>query len=327
MNDGLMKLLFVWRFLLLFFVLNIQGCATKEVSSWSFGKPPGLNSDLRNQEIQLFGKTLFNDRRLSFNNAISCASCHQPNRAFTDGKNLATGINNSVAFRNTPSLLNCAYLPRLMADGEVKSLEVQVLVPLTDPREMGNSIQHVISKMRKIKSYNHAAKRLFGRAFDAYVLTRAIAAYERSLIGQTSRFDAFWKGRKEALNPDEKRGWQLFDEVLKCTQCHPAPRFTTYAVVNNGLKQFNSIDNGRFRITGNKTDLNCYKIPSLRNVARTAPFMHDGSLKTLEEVIDFYSRGGNQVANQSIFVHRFEISQKEKSQLIDFLKTLTDIGK
>jgi cytochrome c peroxidase len=306
-------------------LLLVYACKHQAENELTFGPVPGIQNDLRNKEVQLLGKALFFDKRLSADNSIACATCHQPNKAFTDGRRVAVGLNQSQGIRNVPTLINSAYLNRFMADGVVKSLEEQAIVPIQDLKEMGISFRQLIQKLKNIRAYTFAARRLFNRPMDAYVLTRSIAAYERSLIGQKSRFDDYWRGNENALTPSEKQGWLLFKGRLNCVECHPAPRFYKEGTANNGLKSWNAKDNGRYRITGKWSDLNRYKIPSLRNVVLTAPYMHDGSLATLGSVIDFYQKGGNKVANQSVFIHGFVLNSTEKQHLIDFFKSLTDV--
>lgn len=314
---------FIAIFLIL---LGIASCSERtkvEISPLGDMHEPAENPSTQSK-IEL-GKKLFFDKRLSLNNTISCASCHVPSRAFTDGKQLGEGVEKRQAFRNTPSILNAGFLPKLMYDGEISSLEEQVLVPILDHDEMGASMPEIIEKLQKDKDYQNSAQKIFNRSFDAWVLTRSIAAYERSLISDDSPFDQFYFGNKEnAITESARRGWKLFSDELKCTTCHPAPFFTDFKVHNNGKTHLNELDLGRYRITNDSLDIGYFKTPSLRNVEITGPYMHDGSKKSILEVIDYYQNGGSNGVNQEDVIKPFVLSADEKRDLIHFLKSLTD---
>lgn len=271
-----------------------------------------------------FGKKLFFDKRLSRNNEISCASCHQPDKAFTDGLPKSSGSNGETAMRNAPSLLNSSYFKSYMYDGEVKTLEEQVLVPIQDHLEMGSSMKEVLQKLSKDPEYRKLSKTIFNRELDAYVVTRAISTYERSLISRNSKFDQYLAGDKNALNADERAGWLLFSEKLYCTKCHSGPDFTNYSVVSNGLYSDYGSDAGRFRINGLEKERGAFKVPSLRNISLTAPYMHDGSIQTLKEVILHYSKGGAHFPNKSPFIKPFQLNGLEINQLESFFRALID---
>lgn len=271
-----------------------------------------------------FGKRLFFDKRLSKNNDLSCATCHKPNKAFTDGLIKSRGTNGAIAMRNAPSLFNTAYSKSYMYDGEVKTLEQQVLVPIQDHLEMGSSMKEVLHKLSKDPEYIRLAKKTFNRELDAYVITRAISTYERTLISRNSKFDRYKKGEKSALNANELAGWKLFSEKLYCITCHSGPDFTNYSVVCNGLYTDYGSDQGRYRINGLEKEKGAFKVPSLRNVSVTAPYMHDGSIRTLKEVILHYSRGGANHPYKSSIIKPFQLTDLEINQLESFLKTLVD---
>lgn len=271
-----------------------------------------------------FGKSLFFDKRLSHNNQISCASCHKPHQAFTDGLEKSRGVNGAVAMRNAPSLFNSSFFKSYMYDGEVKTLEEQVLVPIQDHLEMGSSMKEVLQKLSKDPEYKRLAKTVFNRELDAYVITRAISTYERSLLSRNSKFDRYRAGEKDALNPNERAGWLLFSRKLYCTKCHSGPDFTNYAVVSNGLYKDYGTDQGRYRINGLEKEKGTFKVPGLRNVSLTAPYMHDGSMLTLKDVIMHYAKGGVSFSNKSNIIKPFRLNNLEISQLESFLRTLTD---
>jgi len=275
-------------------------------------------------EAIALGKKLFFDKRLSINNTISCASCHQVAFAFTDRKPLSRGVYGRTAFRNASSLLNVSFSPTLMYDGQVPSLEMQALVPLKDHREMGNDLPKLIKKLARIPYYATAAKEVYHRPFDAWVLTRSLSAFERSLFSTKSNYDLYMAGDKVALSASARRGLKLFNNDFACVACHPAPFFTTFETVNNGLYKIYGKDKGRYRITNDKKDIGKFKIPSLRNVELTFPYMHDGSLQTIEAVLLHYSQGGKKGVNQDKKIHAFQLSAQNKTDLISFLYSLTD---
>lgn len=270
------------------------------------------------------GRQLFFDKRLSDDNSIACASCHLPEKAFTDGKRFSNGVRGGKTMRNTPSILNSAYLPRLMYDGQLTSLELQMLVPLQDHTEMASDMRQLVMELRADPIYAAAAKRVFNRPFDAYVLTRSIASYERSLVAQNSPFDRYMQGDERALTASQKRGWNLFQNKLYCVKCHTPPHFTNYRNECNGLYTDYGADQGRYRINWKETEKGVFKTPSLRNVALTAPYMHDGSKKTLLDVLRHYEKGGERHPNQSVFIHAFALSAENEKDLINFFNSLTD---
>ena len=276
------------------------------------------------EKIEL-GRKLFFDKRLSLDETVSCASCHIPEFAFTDRKKVSNGINGRITARNSPSILNAGYLKTIMFDAHVPTLEMQVEAPLQEHAEMGIAFGKLLERLQKIPEYQNAAQKIYQRDFDAWVLTRSIAAFERSLISDNSKFDQYmYQNKKSSLNKSEKAGWKIFSEKLYCTKCHPAPHFTTYVAENNGLYLDYGEDKGRFRIHHDSTDIGKFKVPSLRNASLTFPYMHDGSIRTLEDVIEHYSKGGSGNENQNKVITSFNLTKNEKRDLILFLNTLTD---
>lgn len=299
-------------------------CSNRQKSKF-ISIPSPKDNPLTDEKIA-FGKKLFFDKRLSAGNQVSCATCHQPEKAFTDGLSKSIGVDGRIAMRNAPSILNSAYFNRYMYDGEIKTLEEQVLVPLQDHQEMASSMKEILRKLSRDKEYRKLARSVFNRELDAYVITRAISSYERSLISRNSRFDQYLAGNRKSLNADEVAGWKLFSEKLYCIQCHSGPDFTNYSVVSNGLYSDYGFDQGRYRINGREEEKGTFKIPGLRNVALTAPYMHDGSLKTLREVILHYAKGGKDFPNKSSIIKRFSVTDLEIRQLESFLRSLSEIS-
>lgn len=307
----------------LVFLFLIKCHSSKLVSSFEVIPYPSDN-ELTQEKIEL-GRKLFFDKRLSVNETVSCSSCHLPQYAFTDRKKVSEGIYGRKTERNSPSILNAAYLKTVMYDAHLPTLEMQVIVPIQEHVEMGMNMVELLKRLKSIDGYQEAAKKIFSRDFDAWVLTRSIASYERSLVSKNSRFDQYYyQKRKEVLTPSEKRGWKLFSEKLYCTQCHPAPFFTTFLPENNGLYKEYTADKGRFRIHNDSNDIGKFKIPSLRNIELTYPYMHDGSMTSIEEIIEHYSKGGQKHSLQSSIIKPFTLTEKEKKELKAFLFALTD---
>lgn len=263
-----------------------------------------------------FGKELFFEKQLSVTGTVSCATCHIPENYFTDNKVKGIGIHGRKTNRNVPSILNVKNQPYFMFDGGVKTLEMQLLVPIQDTNEMGEQMKHILFKLNKNKSYREKARALFHRKLDAFVLTRAIAAYERSIISSNSRYEQYKKGEIQ-FNTLEKRGESLFFE-LKCNRCHSGEDFTNYTFQDNGLSKHIPTDLGRYRITENEKDKWTFKVPSLKNCDKTAPYLHDGSITTLEKVIIAYENSRN--ANTKIR----SLTLSERKSLVEFLKSLTE---
>jgi cytochrome c peroxidase len=303
-----------------------HSCSNKTYFSAEFISVPAPQDNPTTEEKAELGRKLFFDKRLSRDGTISCATCHNPSKAFTDQLTTSRGINGQTTERNSPSILNSGFLKTAMFDAHLQTLELQVIVPIQEKTEMGHNMKELIPQLRAIPEYQAAAKKIFNRDFDAYVLTRSISAFERTLVSMNSRYDQFQRGNKRALNKSEQAGLKLFTEKLYCTQCHPAPYFTTFIAENNGLYQnYEPItDKGRFRIHLDSNDIGKFKVPSLRNIELTFPYMHDGNLKTLEDVIAHYSKGGQRHPKQNKVIVPFQLNKQEHKQLIAFLKSLTD---
>ena len=271
------------------------------------------------------GRKLFFDTRLSKGDAIACVSCHRPDFAFTDHISLSQGVEGRQTDRNSPSILNAGFLPTVMFDAHIETLEKQVIVPIQEHVEMDMNMKVLLKKLRAIPEYAKAARDIFDRDFDAWVLTRSISAFQRSLVSLDSPFDRFYyKNDKSALNASEQRGWKIFSDKLYCTECHAPPMFTNYEPLSNGLYSDYGKDKGRFRIHNDSTDIGKFKVPSLRNIDLTFPYMHDGSIGSLEEVIKHYSKGGNPHVNKDARIVPFTISNDEQVDLIHFFEALTD---
>ncbi len=271
----------------------------------------------------ILGKELFYNKKLSRDGSISCATCHKPEFAF--GDNLATtpGINNLPGTRNVPSLANVAYHPYFTREGGVPSLEMQVLVPIQEHNEFDFNIVHIVERLKNDVQINEMSLEAYGQEISSFTLVRAIANFEREIISNKSKYDNYLQGN-ESLSDDEFSGLQLFkSERLNCSSCHHGFDFTDYSFSNNGLYQ-DYEDIGRYRVTRDSSDIALFKTPSLRNLEFTSPYMHDGSLNTIDEVIDHYENRVQEHPNLDSRIKNFDLSENEKFQLKAFLKTLSD---
>lgn len=271
------------------------------------------------------GEKLFFEPLLSKNNSLSCASCHIPEKAFADNEIISTGTNpQHSGVRNTPSILNRAYLPHLMIEGSIKSLEHFSIAPLQENKEMNQNIAKSVEKIADNPEYI----RLFKEAYDTVpsikYIPRALAVYQRYLLSKGSKFDAYLAGKTNALNEQEKAGMHLFySERTNCGKCHSGFLLSDFKFHNIGIINTKP-DSGRFRLTGIPADSLAYKTPSLRNVAITYPYMHDGQFQTLDEVLAFYNKGGENIPRKSELIKPLGLNAEELAQLKAFLLTLND---
>lgn len=282
------------------------------------------DNELTEARVRL-GEYLFFDARLSRDLSISCASCHDPEKAFSDQKRFSNGVEGKNGKRNAPTLFNTGFAPDLLWDGGSFSLEAQALVPIENHREMDFRLPEIAARLSSDRHFKEMARIAYGSERYESVILKALASYERSLISFDTRFDDYYyNGKKSALNAEEKAGLKLFfSEKTKCASCHTPPLFTNYSYQDNGF--FDTYkDSGRGRITLLPEDLGKFKVPSLRNVALTFPYMHNGSAATLEEVISSYNDGGKASVNQSTLIQPLKLSVAEQKALISFLKTLSD---
>lgn len=271
------------------------------------------------------GKMLFFDKALSLDSSISCGSCHFAEHAFTDPRRFSLGVNDSLSLRNAMPIFNLAYNRSFFWDGGVPTLELQVLAPIENHLEMNLSLQEAEARIKQNPQYRELFRKAYNREPDLYGLVRAIASYERTLISGNSKYDKYvYQNDKSVLNPSELRGMQVFfGEKAECFHCHTGFNFSDQTFQNNGLYA-EYADQGRARITGRNLDIGKFKVPSLRNLSYTAPYMHDGSLNTLEEVVQHYMSGGKNHPNQNPTIRPFTLTPEEQEDLIAFLKTLDD---
>lgn len=266
------------------------------------------------------GKTLFYDPSLSVDFSTSCASCHHSELAFTDNQATSKGVEDRDGTRNSPTLANVAYQPYFMREGSVPSLEMQVLVPIQEHNEFAFNMVELCERLNEMPDYVRMTQDAFGTEMTPFALTRALATFERTLISGNSPYDQFKQG-KGALSASEMRGMDLFFSArTNCSTCHSGINFTDYSIRNNG---YESGDVGRMRFTTDSADYSLFKIPSLRNIALTDPYMHDGSFATLREVIDNYNAGGSSAYSDPL-IRPLNLTETEINDLIQFLHSLTD---
>ncbi len=271
----------------------------------------------------VLGKKLFYDPIMSSTKEVSCASCHDPSLGFTDGLAFSIGVEERVGFRNAPSLANVAYQPYLLREGSLATIEMQVLVPLQEHHEFDLNILELVERLKEDEEYVAMSLEAYDRPPDAFVVTRALANFERSLISGQSRYDLSINEGLSLTNSEKKGEALFFSETLACGQCHGGHNFSNYAITNNGL-YLHYEDEGKFRLTNDSLDLATFKTPSLRNVAITGPYMHDGSIESLEAVIAHYAAGGKNHMNKHPLIQGFDISAEDEGHLIAFLQSLTD---
>jgi cytochrome c peroxidase len=269
---------------------------------------PMPESNQLNAEKIALGRRLFFDRRLSRDGTLACASCHDPKLVFSDGRTVARGVGGAKGTRNSPALINRGYGSMFFWDGRAKSLEQQVLEPILNPIEMA------LTK-------TELERRTGLKAAD---VTAALASYVRTIRSGDSRFDRYSAGRTDSLNSSEKAGLQLFRGKGGCSACHIGPNFTDEKFHNTGVAWHDGhiTDEGRFAFSGDQRDHGAFKTPTLREIARSAPYMHDGTLATLEDVVDFYSEGGRPNLTLDSQIRPRNFSPEEKRALIAFLQTL-----
>lgn len=275
------------------------------------------------------GRLLFFDKRLSKNDTITCASCHLPSKGFTDGKAVSTGINGLKGGRSAPASFNRIFSKAQFWDGRAETLEEQSIGPFVNPVEHGfNNHDEMVAKMKKIPGYRKLFQEVFGREIVSEDVGKAIASFQRTKLSGNSAVDKFDVGGDEtALSESAKRGLELFRGKARCTRCHSGFNFTDEKFHNLGIGwDTNTVDLGRYMVTKNPEDIGAFKTPTLREIARTAPYMHDGRFKTLEEVVKFYNQGGIKNPHQDNTIIPLELTEQEQQDVVALLKSLNGEG-
>lgn len=284
--------------------------------------PVPLDNAITAEKVEL-GRELFFDTLLSADGTVSCATCHRPEYAYAEPLAVSKGIGGRTGRRNAPTVLNTAYLQSLFWDGSAPSLEKQAAQPLFNHVEMGLEDEQSLLIRLKPK-YGERFLQIFGGPASLKTVTQAISCFERTLLSGNSDFDRFEAGNQDAISAAAQRGRSLFFGKARCGNCHIPPLFTDHKFHHLGVGWEGEMtgDKGRFEVTKNKKDMGAFKTPPLRDVTLTAPYMHDGSVATLREVLELYSRGGHDTPYRDSLLKPLDLSSKEIDDLISFLKTL-----
>ena len=255
------------------------------------------------------GRRLFFDKRLSRDRSMACATCHQAKRAFTDGRPVAVGFERRKAARNVPTLINRVYGKSFFLDGRAATLEQQAIEPILNPLEMNLTLAEIKPRT----------------GLEPEEVARALASYVRTIVSGSSRYDRYISGDTKALSGQTLLGLGVFRGKGRCTVCHTGPNLTDESFHNTGVAWRDGalLDAGRFKVTGRNEDRGAFKVPTLREVAKTAPYMHDGSLATLEHVVAYYDRGGNPNPGLDEDLRPLHLTAEEKRALVAFLKSLS----
>lgn len=282
------------------------------------------DNPLTTAKVEL-GKKLYFDPRLSADGSVSCARCHKPEHGFADDTPFSDGVKGQLGDRNSPTVLNRLYSKAQFWDGRAASLEEQALGPVQNPVEMANTLPAMLSSLDKIAGYKPDFEKAFGSAeITADRVAKAIASFERTVLSGNSAFDRFQAGDTSAISESAKRGFAVFMAKGNCAQCHPLPNFTDeeYHNLGVGMNKPNP-DLGRYKVTKNEKDKGAFKTPTLRDVANTGPYLHDGSGETIEAVVALVGRGGIRNPHLDEKMKPLKLTKKEQADLVEFLKTLT----
>jgi cytochrome c peroxidase len=319
---------------------------------WALLVPP--ENPVTPEKVAL-GRRLYFDTRLSADGSVSCATCHDPAKGFSDGRKVAIGIGGKSGARNSPTVLNSVFNEFQFWDGRANGLEDQAKGPMVNPLEMGMASHEVVSAaVAKVPEYRAEFQRLFGREPDIDVIVQAIASFERTVVSGNSKVDRFLAGDKGALSEAGQRGWVLWNGKARCNTCHAlgesTPTLTDNKFHNIGVaaknRDFASLarraadvkdpaelafhpeftELGRFVVTRQPKDIGAFKTPGLRDIALTAPYMHDGSEATLMDVVNFYDRGGEPNPYLDGGVVPLKLTEQEKQDLVVFMESLTGEG-
>ncbi len=295
------------------------------------GKPPlGLpvvplpKDNPLTKEKAALGRALYFDPRLSVDSSVSCASCHSPGLGWSNALPVGIGIRGQKGTRSAPVIYNAAYLDLLFWDGRAKSLEDQATGPIQNPIEMGNgagSLPKVAARINAISGYKSWFIKVFGQPATPDTLVKAIASYERTILSGNAPVDRYQAGDTKALSPQAARGFALFKGKANCTSCHVGFNFSDgdFRNLGVGMNKPNP-DLGRYDVTHDPADKGKFKTPTLREITESGPYMHDGSMKTLKEVVDFYDKGGEKNPNLDKQIVPLHLTAQEKTDLVAFLK-------
>ncbi|MET0637402.1 MAG: cytochrome c peroxidase [Chitinophagaceae bacterium] len=324
-----------WSIVILVFVM--LSCSKEIAERFAgFQSPPDFpatvykfeNNPVTRAGFEL-GRKLFYEPRLSVNNTISCGSCHIQSSAFTQhGHDLSHGVDDRLGTRNSPPIMNLAWTPLFMWDGGVFDLDLQPIIPITSHEEMDENLENVLQKLRQDNEYRRLFRNAFGsEEISTAFLMKSLSQFMLMCVSDQSKYDKVRRSQGETFSPAEQAGYELFRQ--KCAGCHREPLLTDFSFRNNGLQPGLNNDRGRGAITLNPEDDFRFKVPSLRNVAYTAPYMHDGRFITLEAVLDHYADKVHDNANLDPLLKQggvlgIPLNPQQRSDIINFLKTLSD---
>ncbi|MCC6700334.1 MAG: c-type cytochrome [Fluviicola sp.] len=321
---------FIFAFLTISLLFSCSKNKIEKMKPWGFyydSNFPAPVYTFQNNTVEysrfLLGKELFFDELLSSDSTVSCATCHEQAHGFASHNSaFSAGVNNQLGTRNSPAIFNMAWNPSFMWDGGINHIEVMPIGPITNPVEMNETMQNVVQKLQNSQKYRKLFKDAYGSEYvTEQNMLRAFAQFLSMIISDKSKYDKVKRG-EATFTAQEQSGYNLFQ--AKCSQCHTEPLFTDYQYRNNGLDA-SFTDLGRGLITQNTADYGKFKVPTLRNVELTYPYMHDGRFFTLNQVLDHYATGIVQSSTIDPLIQSgIPLTNTEKQQLIAFLKTLTD---
>lgn len=279
------------------------------------------------------GRLLYFDKRLSSDQTISCASCHNAPCGYSDCRQIAVGIDGAKGTRHSPTIINAAYSPYLFWDGRATSLEEQCGGPLGNPKEMTKipdvheAHRECVERVKAIEGYKELFRKVFGTdEISMKAISQAIATFERTILSGNAPYDRYHAGDKSALTPQQIKGLEVFKKS-GCINCHGGFSFSDDRFMNIGIGMNSpQPDLGRYVLTHADKDWGAFKVPTLREVSRTGPYMHDGSIKTLEAVLDYYDKGGNKNKNLHPLIKPLHLSQEDKKSLLSFFESLSGEG-
>jgi cytochrome c peroxidase len=286
--------------------------------------PVPENNPLSFEKVDL-GRMLYFDTRLSKDGTVSCATCHDPQTAWSENRPTSEGIRKQLGARNSPTVINAAYATSQFWDGRAKTLEEQALGPIENPVEMGHDLNAMVNDLAKLDEYAARFQKVFGTPVTKEGVAKALAAFERTVLSGNSPYDRYQAGEKTALNDAQKRGLALFEE--NCATCHAPPTFSNYRFYNAGvgMEQVQP-DEGRKKVTARDGDLGKFRVPALREVAKTHPYFHNGSAATLEEAVALMAGGGKENPHLSTpmkAVQEAKLTAENQKDIVEFLKALS----
>ena len=304
--------------------LPVLATSTSSDDIWRRPAVPAPADNQPNAERIELGRALFFDPRLSAKGVMSCATCHNPSLGWTDGRPTAVGHDMKILSRATPTIVYAAFNPLQMWDGRKVCLEAQALGPFESADEQNLSLSDLEARVNSIPGYISMFERAYpGEAVTRDTIAKAIASFERTVVSDGAAFDRWRAGDANAISASAKRGFELFNGKANCALCHQGFNFTDNGFHNIGLKETGEADLGRFAHRPIKALKGAFKTPTLRDIALTSPYMHNGAYSTLEEVVDHYARGGDVRDNLSPNMQPLDLNAAEKADLVEFMRALT----